>query len=73
MLFVDDVGIFAETFVHFHAIEQTQLQAQHRVDGVGRPNGTPRRGPSTQFSPPERRWRSLPPPIFAAFRGFFAC
>ena len=24
---------------------------------------TPRRGPSTQFSPPERRWRSEPPPI----------
>jgi hypothetical protein len=35
MLFVDDVGIFAETFVHFHAIEQTQLHVQHRVDGVG--------------------------------------
>ena len=49
-----------------YAIEQTQLQVQHRVDGVGRPNGTPRRGPSTQFSPPERRWRSLPPPIVVA-------
>ena len=29
--------IIAETFVNLHAIEQTHLQRQYRVDGVGRP------------------------------------
>ena len=56
----------------------TRLACQGRGDGAeaGRRrreltpsitwDGTPRRGPSTQFSPPERRWRSLPPPIVVA-------